>query len=138
VVSKADDNNRNDSDVLRAADVVPPFGAHGRRKQSQGTPQATSGKNAPLKQSSATEKPVEIPRLDLAEGLMVGQRTVSSSRRKSPGRKTGRADSDKPAPAVEDKYTPIPQPSEQQLLIAAIVARDIERFCRGQVTLAVE
>ena len=65
------------------------------------------------------EKP-EIPSFDLAEEIMAEQRKITAIRRKAPGKKT------------EAQPVDIEQPlSEQEKIIAEIVARDIERLCRG-------
>lgn len=62
----------------------------------------------------------EIPSFDLAEEIMAEQRKITAIRRKAPGKKT------------EAQPVDIEQPlSEQEKIIAEIVARDIERLCRG-------
>jgi hypothetical protein len=136
VVNKAD-RKKTDSDVLRAADIIPTLGEQDRRKQSYREPQVASDDNSSVEPNPAADEPDEIPKFDLNEGLMAEQRTVSAARRKAPGRKTETVDYS-PVPVVEDKYAPIPQPFEQQLIIAAIVARDIEKFCRGRVAFLAE
>ena len=137
MVNKAD-RKKTDSDVLRAVDIIPTLGEQDRRKQPYRKPQVASDENSSVEPISAADEPNEIPKFDLNEGLMAEQRTVSAARRKAPGQKPASVDSDNLAIAVGDKYEPIPQSSEQQLIIAAIVARDIERFCRGRVAFLAE
>jgi hypothetical protein len=76
-------------------------------------------------------KPTEIPKFDLAEQILAEQRKISSIKRKGPGRKTE-------APSRKQKiqsigYTTKPPPllSEQEQIIADIVARDIESLLAG-------
>jgi len=96
----------------------------------------------PRKETAPLPKPVvsvdkkekaEIPRFDLAEEIMAEQRKVTAIKRKAPGKKTEAERSEPEAKAVG--YTTIEKPAptlpEQDRIIAEIVARDIERLCRG-------
>jgi hypothetical protein len=90
------------ADVLRAADIIP-----GKSPQNTGT------------------KPQnKIPKFDLAEEIMAQQRKITALRRKSPAvistRSIGHAGKQ-----------PIETPLAQEQIIAEIVARDIERLCKG-------
>jgi len=66
-------DKRNDTDILRAEDVIPPF----NRK-----------KEPPQRQSSNTETPAkktsEIPKFDLAKQIMAEHRKNASTKRKAP------------------------------------------------------
>jgi len=77
------------------------------------------------------EKP-EIPSFDLAEDIMAEQRKITAIRRKAPDKKT-EAQRLKPEVQPVDHIIEEPKPalSEQEKIIAEIVARDIERLCRG-------
>lgn len=125
-MSKADNNEQTDADilqckedVLRARDIIP------------STSKRDKGDLAPLL-PSAEEKGVEIPTFDLAEDIMAEQRKTSATRRKAPGKKTEDKSQELQAEVVG--YT-IGQPtlakSEQDRIIAEIVARDIARLRRG-------
>lgn len=77
------------------------------------------------------EKP-EIPSFDLAEDIMAEQRKITAIRRRAPGQK---AEAQRLKPEVQSVdhiiEEPKPAPSEQEKIIAEIVAKDIERLCRG-------
>ena len=66
-------DKRNDTDILRAEDIIPPF----NRK-----------KEPPQKQSANDETPAqkanEIPKFDLAKQIMAEKRKNSSTKRKAP------------------------------------------------------
>jgi hypothetical protein len=96
----------------------------------------------PRKEAAPLPKPVvsaekkekaEIPRFDLAEEIMAEQRKITAIKRKAPGKKT-EAETSEPEAEPAD-HTTIEQPAltlpEQDRIIAEIVARDIERLCRG-------
>ena len=75
---------------------------------------------------------MQIPKFDLAEEIMAGQRKITSIRRKAPGKKV---EIQSQEPEVElIGYTigqPTPALSGQEQIVAEIVARDIERLCKG-------
>ena len=96
----------------------------------------------PRKETAPLPKPVvsvekkekaEIPKFDLAEEIMAEQRKITAVKRKAPGKKTEDQRAEPQAEPVG--YTtieqPVPTPPEQDQIIAEIVARDIERLCRG-------
>ena len=125
-MSEADNNEKTDADilqckedVLRARDIIP------------GTSKRDKGDSAPLP-LSAGKKEGEIPTFDLTEDIMAEQRKTAAIRRKAPGKKTEGKNKELQADAIG--YT-IGQPtlakSEQDRIIAEIVARDIERLRRG-------
>ncbi len=75
----------------------------------------------------------EIPSFDLAEEIMAEQRKITAMKRKAPGQKT-EAQRLKPETQIDDHIIEQPKPlllSEQEKIITEIVARDIERLCRG-------
>jgi hypothetical protein len=83
-------------------------------------------------QAETSEETPEIPSFDLAEEIMAEQRKITAIRRKAPGQKT-EAQRLKPETQIVDHIIEQPKPllSEQEKIIAEIVARDIERLCRG-------
>jgi len=124
-VSKAENNEQIDADiqqakkdVLRARDIIP-AGAKRDRPDS-----------APL--PAAEQKQTEIPSFDLAEEIMANQRKITAIKRKAPGKKTK---VEKVRPQAERLgYTiepPMPASPQEDRIIAEIVARDIDRMCRG-------
>jgi hypothetical protein len=84
------------------------------------------------KEEGTSEETSEIPKFDLAEEIMAEQRRITAIRRKAPGPKTG-AQGLKPEVQPVDHIIEEPKPalSEQEKIIAEIVAKDIERLCRG-------
>jgi hypothetical protein len=86
----------------------------------------------PKKEAETSEETPEIPSFDLAEDIMAEQRKITAIRRKAPGQKT-EAQRLKPETPIVDHIIEQPKPllSEQEKIIAEIVARDIERLCRG-------
>jgi hypothetical protein len=83
-------------------------------------------------EAGTSEKRPEIPRFDLAEEIMAEQRRITAIRRKAPGQKTN-TQGLKPEVQPVDHIIEEPRPalSEQEKIIAEIVAQDIERLCRG-------
>jgi hypothetical protein len=97
------------------------------------TPLPRSGVSVNKKEEAETsEETPEIPSFDLAEEIMAEQRKITAIRRKAPGQKT-EAQRLKPETQIVDHIIEQPKPllSEQEKIIAEIVARDIERLCRG-------
>jgi hypothetical protein len=73
----------------------------------------------------------EIPKFDLAEEIMAEQRRITAIRRKAPGQKT---EAQRSEPQAQPVGYATEQPlSEQDKIIAEIVARDIEKLCRGNI-----
>ncbi|OHB76810.1 MAG: hypothetical protein A2Z25_03975 [Planctomycetes bacterium RBG_16_55_9] len=87
------------------------------------------------------DKPIEIPKFDLAEQILAEQRKLASVKRKAPGKRanapTSRVGLASPigrdtgmvgqAPPYEQSL----MCSEQEQIIAEIVARDIENLVKG-------
>jgi hypothetical protein len=108
---------------------------------------ATGKETAPLprpaesvnKKEQAEETP-EIPSFDLAGEIMAEQRRITAIRRRAPG---GKTDVQRLKPEVQPVEHIIEEPksalsesrkgylTEQEKIIAEIVARDIEWLCRG-------
>ena len=107
---------------------------------------AERAKDLPAEPTDAAREGNEIPKFDLAEEIMAEQRRITAIRRKGPGQKSeapseeGEVELD--STSQEDGemggrsigYTieqPPPMLSEQEKIIAEIVARDIEKLCGG-------
>jgi len=101
-------------------------------------------KDLPAEPAGAVQEANEIPRFDLAEQIMAEQRKITAIRRKAPGKKTKAPDQQ---PQAQSTDYAIKQPpstrtsqrsaasqssilSEQEQIIAEIVARDIEKLYR--------
>ena len=74
----------------------------------------------------------EIPRFDLAEKIMAEQRKITAIKRKAPSKKS-EAQKAEPqvGPVGHTIGLPTPVLLEQEQIVAEIVARDIEKFCRS-------
>lgn len=100
-------------------------------KETAPLPRPVVGVNKKEEAETRQEEP-EIPSFDLAEEIMAEQRRITAIRRKAPGGKT-EVQRLKPEVQPVDHIIEEPKPtlSEQEKIIAEIVARDIERLCRG-------
>jgi len=159
-VSDTDNNKQDDTDVIRAQDIVPPYNKEKRREQDLPTTQAgqrkdissQKGRKQTLKEATpslsenqvqhadtgatepadAVQEANEIPKFDLAEQIMAEQRKITAIRRKAPGKKTKTPDQ---RPRIQSTGYAIKQPPptlpEHERIIAEIVARDIEKLYRG-------
>ena len=156
-MGKAGRKKKRDGDVLRAEDIVPPYGEDAGRN---GSPQkAKTGGNEALpsqkkgRQVSAGKSPVagrapargrgvgtqdearlgsEIPTFDLGERILAEQRKVAAVKRKGPGmRGTAPTVIPQAQPASDTDGRAGAELSERDRIIAEIVARDIDRLCRG-------
>lgn len=76
------------------------------------------------------DKPMEIPKFDLAEQIMAEQRKLSAVRRKGPG-KRAKAPGSKSAKSATGPQEPQRLPTKQEQIIAEIVTRDIDNLLKG-------
>ncbi|MCH7555922.1 MAG: hypothetical protein IIB56_00525 [Planctomycetes bacterium] len=105
---------------------------------------AKRAKDLPTEPAGAVQETSEIPKFDLAEQILAEQRKITAIRRKAPGKKPQAPDRQ---PQAESTDYAIKQPpstrtsqrsaasqssilSEQEQIIAEIVARDIEKLYR--------
>jgi len=119
------------ADVLRARDIIPGNTRPDKKNKSQETGENKDQSTDAVEM--AAEKEGRIPTFNLAEDIMAAQRKISSIRRKAPGQRD-RTQSQQPEAASGSYHAiarPMPTPSQQEQIIAEIVARDIERLCRG-------
>jgi len=124
-MSKVDNDEQIDADILqckadilRARDIIP-------------------GSEKPAKKEKTEES--EIPRFDLAEDIMAEHRKVTSGKRKAPLKKTEVTDEMNMQVKPQDRTNKnnisreaMQLASEMEQIVAEIVARDIERLCRGE------
>ena len=156
MANKSNQNEQTDADILqckedilRARDIMPPYKKTGenatrsddevegtakeekiRHKDTTETQanQIKPGKEKQAEPVRAQQEKNEIPRFDLAEDIMAEQRKISAIRRKAPVKTI---ETQKEEPVGYTIGQPIPAQPYQQQVIAEIVARDIERLCRG-------
>lgn len=103
--------------ILRSSDIMPPF-----NKKEVGS--AKPPKNAPHQD--------EIPTFDLSGEMTAQQRKLTAVKRKPPFQRTEQSITTQDAGAAEYTQPDVTQPlPERDEIISEIVARDIERFCRG-------
>jgi hypothetical protein len=118
------------ADILRAQDIIPGKGQADNKASDAETKQAQE-ETSPPEPALADQQEPEVPQFDLAERIMAEQRKVTAVRRKGPGEKA-EAESRRPqAKLAEHTVEPPPAQSNADGIIAEIVARDIERLCRG-------
>ncbi|MBN2134064.1 MAG: hypothetical protein JW741_31465 [Sedimentisphaerales bacterium] len=139
--------------VLRAADVLPPFGAEAvagsdpkTSARSRGKTGGSKRKNRPAGAAGAkdaTQRSMpdgnEIPTFDLAESILARQRSITAGRRRKRSRTASKTDAGQTTirPMYIDELSAQEQ-AELQEIVAKIVARDIERLChRSNVSLPV-
>jgi hypothetical protein len=79
------------------------------------------------------DKPMEIPKFDLAEQILAEQRKLSTVKRRGPGKRVKGSAPQKVEPAICAIEQPLIS-SEQEEIIAEIVARDIENLLKGRKT----
>lgn len=138
-MSKAGRKKEQDGDVLRAGDIVPPYGdVTGAPKKQAGredvsaSPEEAKAKAEPktAKSVAAERQANNIPRLNLDKQILAEQRKVASVRRKGPGAKSKAADKTAQAASARRRAVrAVPELSEKDHVIAEIVARDIQRLC---------
>lgn len=101
------------------------------------TEETPVNKPAPPKPATSREETVEklktpeIPRFDLSEEMMAEHRRITAIKRKAPGKTRVERLKPKVQPAEYITKRPIPPLSEQDKIIAEIVAKDIEKLCQG-------
>lgn len=144
------------ANILRAKDIIPPFGT---KKDSK--PEAFSTMESPLTPIDAEVEPAQlpkapvrirsipefeeiipesagqdIPQFNLAEQILAEQRKVSSSMRKGPGQEFHPETQERldeqahPALTESQEFLPptTPPASPQQRVIAGIIAKDIQEM----------
>ncbi len=137
--------------VLRAADVMPPFGKPREETDCEPSDQAVpqSGDGDHRVDENTAAEPIadnasgpdagvspavegEIPTYDLAENILAEQRRVAAGRRRAPSQAQQEAiavpSSDDRGPSLDDGFSE--ELPELQRIVAEIVAKDIDRLCR--------
>ena len=131
------------ANILRAKDIIPPFGPKKQEPDREAIPRieqpitpvneevkpAQSGRKAPIEIRSIPEfeeilsvsAEQDVPRFNLGKQILSEQRKVSSSKRKGPGTEP-QAQKQEPAGLAPSPASP------QQRIIAEIIARDIEEM----------
>ena len=126
-MSDTDNNKKDDTDVIRAQDIVPPYNEEKYIEQSlKEAPPLLSASCPQHAETGASE----IPKFDLAEQIMAEQRKITAIKRKAPSKKTKAPVRPPRIQSTGCAVKPPPTLSEKGLIIAEIVARDIEKLYR--------
>lgn len=120
--------------VLRAKDIIPSL----RTTFGQETDFDKTAQNLPRPPAGAETSPEtgqrrsEIPRFNLAEEIMAEHRKITAIRRKGPVQIDAAQKAVREAETVGDKKGQMSaELSEQELIIAEIVEKDIKRLSQG-------
>lgn len=124
--------------VLRAMDIVPPFGPEGkpRREAGERPQRAPSEASEPHPQQTEEQdqSSTPIPEFDLGERILAEQRRISAGRRKAPGTPETARGRTVDVPTRTEGPFAVPNAADLtrlQRVVAEIVARDIESLCTG-------
>ena len=136
-MGKVDANKKNDADVLRAKDVIPPYNKNVRQEQKQSVKEnisqdIESKKKVkdilPGKPEDTIRQKVKIPKFDLANQIMSEQRKVASIKRKAPNKKTSVINLKQKVGATGYAIKPPLILPQQEQIIVEIVKRDIQKL----------
>lgn len=134
---KHDSNKQRDEGVLRAKDVMPPYDGDVTKAQDvQKTERVPLANKEPAAADKPSQDRKEIPKFDLADEILAEQRKSTARRRKrpavsareAPGRIEATSRQPQAKPVSSAIGPPSPILSEQEQIIAEIVARDIEKL----------
>lgn len=128
------DTEQRKEGVLRAKDIIPPLRTTHPAPDPQQAGQKAPTPPAEAETSVETEqRRSEIPRFNLAEKIMAEQRKITAIRRKGPGQTDEAQNQVQEVESVSDTKEQLSaELSEQEQIIVEIVARDVERLCRGE------
>jgi hypothetical protein len=158
VMSKPNSDKQDRDETLRAGDIIPLYDnkedlkpghqkdkagdkkdSSGRKKHSleDSVPQDSNNNLQPPEDSEGRrnenkQREDAVPKFDLAEEIMAEKRKISAAKRKSPDKKS-RAQSQQAQLTSYISNLPTPVLSEQEQIIAEIVAKDIDELCGRQV-----
>jgi len=103
---------------------------------SKPSPPASAVNRHRIEPLKMPQEQTEIPRFDLAEEIMAEQRKITAIKRKAPDKKIeyqikARIQEQEVKTISYTTEQMVPSLPEQEKIIAEIVARDIQRLCRG-------
>jgi hypothetical protein len=136
-MSKADINEENNAEVLRANDIIPPYNPKNSHEQITPSKEhkphnvAEKAKNTePVStepENAAPHKTV-IPKFDLARQIMSEQRKAVSIKRISPDKKEKTENHKHKIRPINHVVKPLPMLQYQEQIITEIVQRDIQKL----------
>ena len=136
-MSKANINNENDTDILRANDIIPPYHKKNHPEQKplskkqnshSTTDKAKHTETISTELENEVPQKAGIPKFDLARQIMSEQRKVASIKRKSPDKKNKASNHKYKARSIGHAVKPLPMLIYQEQIIAEIVQRDIQKL----------
>lgn len=137
-MADSDDKMRSNMErVLRAMDVIPPFDDDKLEGPAHDGQKASSEPAAgPSRKKSVKKGPDGgVPTLDLGEKILAEQRRVTAGKRRGPGggRHTPQISFQEAptAPKAAPNEPDTDDLAQLQVIVADIVARDIEELCTG-------
>ncbi|MGD2094535.1 MAG: hypothetical protein PVH77_05965 [Phycisphaerales bacterium] len=122
-------NKYDDTDILRAEDIVPPYNTNVEQKRVLREDAAFVEQDI-SSNDDWDQRADEVPKFDLAAQIMAEQRKITAVRRRAPGQKIKNPDRKPQTQSSQYTFKPFVL-SEQERIIAEIVARDIQKLCRG-------
>jgi len=129
-----ENNEQIDSDILQCKadifgvrDIIPPFSAKNLQTPKAHNPTGMPEPNEKPKEPKAGSQS-EVPQFNLADDIMAQQRQISANARKGPAQKEQAPKTESPKPIEYPNGPKMTTDSDQDWIIAQIVARDIERL----------
>jgi hypothetical protein len=105
---------------------------NGREQSDDNRPKRSSDETTsrPAEFEEAMQEATGIPKFDLAEQIMAEQRKIAATRRRGPGKRANPPKQER-FESIARTIEPLALSSEQEQIIAEIVARDIQTLCGG-------
>ena len=141
-MSKDDADKQRNEEILRAKDVIPPYSKKIPQQEKKAAKKEALKRiedNVKHKESQSTKKEDTvqqtdgIPKFDLANQIISKQRKVATIKRKRPGPKKEATSPKQKAPSMDYTLKPPSILSQQENIIAEIVARDIQKLRKGNI-----
>ena len=135
------DKKKNEK-VLRAKDIIPPYNNKIPREQTHSLKDGTSQhprakaelpETLPPEHEDSAQQKSEIPQFNLANQILSEQRKVAAIKRQRPGLKNEDLSHKQQLPSTTYTLKPPPMLSQQEKIIAEIVARDILRLRKSNI-----
>jgi hypothetical protein len=141
-MSKTDENEQFDDDILKCKDDIL-RASEDIRPIDTGTPDEQKNDDSRQENTGSTQgetcKPKEsqtvIPKFELHEQILGQERKISASARKAPGQKKQEPESQAQSgliPDADSQQKSNEKEKDTDHIISEIVARDIEKLCRGE------
>ena len=137
-MTRANINKENDTDILRANDIIPPYHSKNSYEQKPPAKENTSQdaadkikhtESTPTELENTAPHKTEIPKFDLARQIMSEQRKAVSIKRISPDKKDKAENHKYKTPHPMDHIVkPLPMLQYQEQIITEIVQRDIQKL----------